>query len=241
MRIPLLAISVTAGCALNFGQVKVDGTLNATADTKIDTKIDTTVNASASVTQTGGEQQAATPTPTATPGPGTLYVRHVPILSGPDSSMGHYNIGDGGRNTPIHYINFSASEERDQVIIFTRFTQKGSIDLDHPIFVDLHLSSQGNFTAIPSTLRGIADFNKSSGLMVVPAGKTIQANVGVQWSYMYPYAHVDPVAAYDYDLFNNFFLGKDVRLVIESPNDIKTMSNAKIEGDFPNYGPLISF
>ncbi len=234
-RLPILAISITCGCALNFGQVKVDGTLNATADTKIDT----TVNATASVTQ----NPTATPIPTATPtpGPGTLYVHHVPKLSGPDSSLGYYSLSDAIHSGPVAYIYLEASRERTQIITFTRLTQEGTLPVEPAAFVDLTYSGEGGSLRIDGTSSGAANFVKESGFMVIPAGKTHMAVMSLNRAWAYPYGTSDKVAGYNYNLFNNNFLGKNVRFTILKPTDITTLSGAKVEGDFPLQGPLISF
>lgn len=245
-RLPILVISMTCGCAFNFGQVNANGTINATADTKIDTKIDTTVTSSGSITQINGpgadttQQSPGTPSTnnTSDPGPGTLYVHHVPKLSGPESSLGKFS-ADMPFDGSVAYVYYEASKERNQVITFTRFAQEGTLPASPAAFVDLTHSSDGGSLRIDGMNSGAAYFVKESGFMVIPAGKTYMAVLGAKRSWAYPY--YKGADGYDYNLFNTYFLKKNVRFTIMKPADITTLSGAKIEGDFPIQGPVISF
>lgn len=249
-KVPILAISVTCGCALNFGQVNASGTVNASAnaDTKIENNVDTTINASASttVTQNGGTQQTASPVPSATPasdpGPGTLYVHHVPKMSGPDSGLGTFNAGNISNNMPMMHVYLTASNDRDQFIEQYRVSQDGDTSTTQPLFVNLRLKNEGVQVAIvPETVSGAANFYKEGGHTIVPAGKTITAYIITDWSYKEQVILADGTPVYRTDLWLKLFAGHSVRLKINSKDDIKTLGDAKIEGDFPLYGPKISF
>ena len=228
IRIPLLAISVTCGCALNFGQVKVDGTLNATADTEIDTKIDTTVNASASVAQTGGEQQVvtSTPTPTATPGPrGTITIFKDQRLGGEThvccGGEGYWN-----NNQEMLIVNLIASKDRQQTINLFRLTINNKLQI---VNMRIYVNNDPLTLVIPTTPSGIAELKKKGGLFHIDAGGSAKVTMTTGWS-----ANGDPL------LYSELFRGKTTYVSINEVFDIETESGAEIIG-LPIRGPETKF
>lgn len=237
LRLPILAISVTCGCALNFGQVNASGTVNATADTKIENNVDTTINASGSITQTNEQhvdttqQSPGTPSVSVTEAPkGRLivYQNFKDLLSWGDLDFGFYK-------RPIFTITLQAKDVSIPIdgIAFTRIGS-GSYPDTSIEDVRLSVSTIGVIQSLPSLKNGVADFKSDNGLFVVPKDTAIEVTMGGSNG-------VRPDGINSNDQLTANYSVKTLGFSLKKIFDIRTSVPVDIIGTFPLDGPTFKF